>query len=191
MKISLKRLQRNLKLKTAIRAGIFIASIAYPFALFFANRFSLIVIAALGILWTLRGILESGNLRLVSFLAAAFFGLCLIFKGSALAFLYPVLVSLGFLAVFAYSLKNEAIITKIARLKEANLNEKVIAYTRNLTKIWCGFFIFNAALALFLSILEDKNYWSVYTGVISYLLMGALFGGEILYRKIFILRDGR
>lgn len=177
-----------MKLK-ALKLAIFIASIAYPFVLFFASEFSLAILIVLAILWALRGVFESGNLRLISFLMVGFFTLCIIFKGSNLAFLYPVLVSLGFLAVFGYSLKNEAIITKFARLKESNLSQEVISYTRNLTKIWCAFFVLNAALTLFLSLLEDKMYWSVYTGAISYLLMGALFGGEILYRKIFILRD--
>ena len=80
-------------------------------------------------------------------------------------------------------------ITRLARLKEPDLDEKGVIYTRNLTKIWCVFFIFNAATSFFLALFEDKIYWSVYSGIVSYVLMGALFGGEILYRKFFILRD--
>lgn len=110
--------------------------------------------------------------------------LCVIFRGSDLAFLYPVLMSLLFLAIFANSLRNEAIITKIARLKEPSLDQNGVIYTRKLTKIWCGFFVVNALIAYLLSLMENKIYWSLYSGVVSYMIMGVLFGGEILYRKI-------
>ena len=113
----------------------------------------------------------------------------MIFRSGFLAYLYPVLVSLAFFAFFAFSLKNEAVITKIARLKEPDLDEKGVIYTRNLTKIWCAFFVFNAALSLALALIEDKLYWGVYSGAVSYALMGALFFGEILFRKRFIKSD--
>ena len=32
----------------------------------------------------------------------------------------------------------------------------------------------------------DKNIWAVYCGFISYVLVGVLFFGEILFRKVFI-----
>ncbi|WP_236861279.1 hypothetical protein [Campylobacter sp. RM16192] len=108
----------------------------------------------------------------------------MIFRGTNLAFLYPVLMSLLFLAIFANSLRNEALITKIARLKEPNLDQNGVIYTRKLTKIWCVFFVINGVVAYVLSLMEDKIYWSLYSGVISYMIMGVLFGGEILYRKI-------
>ena len=135
----------------------------------------------LAVLWAVRGYFESGDMKRVCWLAAAFFVLCTIFRGGFLAFLYPSLVSLAFLVFFANSLKGEAVITRLARLKEPDLDEKGVIYTRD--------FIFNAASSFFLALFEDKIYWSVYSGLVSYLLMGALFGGEILYRKFFILRD--
>lgn len=168
----------------ALKFILAILSALYPFALFFANDYSLWIVSALGVFWAIRGFFESGNFRFLSFFVALFFMLCVIFKSSNLAFLYPVLMSLLFLAVFGFSLKTEAIITKLAKLKEPNLDEKGVRYTRNLTKIWCGFFVINALICYALSLIDDKIYWSVYCGAISYMLMGALFGGEILYRKI-------
>ena len=140
-------------------------------------------------LWIARGAFSSGFERRLSVLAAGFFIVCMIFRGGFLAYLYPVLVSLAFLAFFAFSLKNEAVITKIARLKEPDLDEKSVVYTRNLTKIWCAFFVFNAAISLALALIDDKLYWSVYSGAVSYALMGTLFFGEILFRKRFIKSD--
>lgn len=166
-----------------------VVSVIYPFALFFAGDFAFWVVWVLAVLWIARGAYSSGYERRLSVLAAVFFIVCMIFKGGFLAYLYPVLVSLAFWAFFAFSLKNEAVITKIAKLKEPDLDEKGVVYTRNLTKIWCAFFVFNAALSLALALMEDKLYWSVYSGAVSYALMGALFFGEILFRKRFIKSD--
>ena len=171
---------------TKLKIALSVVSVIYPFALFFAGDFTFWVVWVLAVLWIARGVCSSGFERKLSTLAAIFFIVCMIFRGGFLAYLYPVLVSLAFLVFFAFSLKNEAVITKIAKLKEPNLDEKGVIYTRNLTKIWCAFFVFNAALSLSLALIEDKLYWSVYSGAVSYALMGALFFGEILFRKRFI-----
>ena len=172
-----------------LKIALSVVSVIYPFALFFAGDFAFWVVWALAVLWIARGAFSSGFERRLSVLAAGFFIVCMIFRGGFLAYLYPVLVSLAFLAFFAFSLKNEAVITKIARLKEPDLDEKGVNYTRNLTKIWCAFFVFNAVLSLALALIDDKLYWSVYSGAVSYALMGTLFFGEILFRKRFIKSD--
>lgn len=172
-----------------LKIALSVVSVIYPFALFFAGDFAFWVVWALAVLWIARGAFSSGFERRLSVLAAGFFIVCMIFRGGFLAYLYPVLVSLAFLAFFAFSLKNEAVITKIARLKEPDLDEKSVVYTRNLTKIWCAFFVFNAAISLALALIDDKLYWSVYSGAVSYALMGTLFFGEILFRKRFIKSD--
>lgn len=168
----------------ALKFILTIFSVIYPFALFFARDLSIWILGLLAILWAIRGIFEGGKFKYICFFIAVFFMLCVIFRGSDLAFLYPVLMSLLFLAIFANSLRNEAIITKIARLKEPSLDQNGVIYTRKLTKIWCGFFVVNALIAYLLSLMENKIYWSLYSGVVSYMIMGVLFGGEILYRKI-------
>ena len=99
-----------------------VVSVIYPFALFFAGDFAFWVVWALAVLWIARGAYSSGFERKLSIAAAVFFIVCMIFKSGFLAYLYPVLVSLAFLAFFAFSLKNEAVITKIAKLKEPNLD---------------------------------------------------------------------
>ncbi|QPH98939.1 DNA gyrase subunit B [Campylobacter concisus] len=171
-----------------VNLALVLASIAYPLVLFFWQENATLIFDFLCVLWGLRAYFESGKKRQVCLLASLFFAVCAIFRSVNLALLYPSIVSLGFLALFFYSLKGEAVITKIARLKEKNIDKKVVSYTRELTKIWCLFFIFNAILAFVLSCFENKFYWSIYCSFISYILMGFLFFGEILYRKIFILK---
>ena len=161
-----------------VKVALVLASIAYPLVLFFWQKGATLIFCVLCALWLARACLAAG----------LFFAICAIFRSVNLALLYPSIVSLGFLALFFYSLKGEAVITRLARLKEKKIDEKVVSYTRGLTKIWCWFFVFNAVFAFVLAQFEDKIYWSIYCSFVSYILMGVLFFGEILYRKIFILK---
>lgn len=98
--------------------------------------------------------------------------------------LYPVMVSLSCLSVFAWSLvKPPSIIECFARLQEETLTEQAVAYTRKVTMIWCLFFIVNGGIALLTVLGDNQTLWTLYNGLISYLLMGVLLGGEWLYRK--------
>jgi uncharacterized membrane protein len=46
------------------------------------------------------------------------------------------------------------------------------------TQVWCIFFAVNGALALVTALWASAATWSLYNGVIAYLLMGLLFAGE-------------
>ncbi|MFL0796654.1 MAG: hypothetical protein K6L73_04100 [Cellvibrionaceae bacterium] len=97
---------------------------------------------------------------------------------------YPVAINLTLLCIFALSLiKPPSVIERIARLKEPNLPETGVQYTRKVTGIWCVFFTLNGTAALYSTTLSLEA-WTLYNGLISYILMGILLGGEMLYRKI-------
>ncbi|MEO6919756.1 MAG: hypothetical protein ABI171_12210 [Collimonas sp.] len=99
--------------------------------------------------------------------------------------LYPVLVNLGMLAVFSYSLyAPPSIIERMARLTDPDLPVYAIAYTRRVTQVWCGFFVINGGLALFTALCCSAAVWSLYNGVVAYVLMGCLFAGEYLVRVL-------
>lgn len=102
---------------------------------------------------------------------------------SALALkFYPVVVSLSFLAIFAYSLiKPPSVVEIIARLHET-LDEHGIKYTRKVTKVWCVFFIINALIATWTIFQDDEQIWLLYNGLISYILMGVLMAVEFVVR---------
>ena len=100
--------------------------------------------------------------------------------------LYPVLVNAALLAGFGYSLfVPPSMVERLARLREPDLPPAAVAYTRRVTQVWCLFFVANGALALGTALLASEAVWSLYTGVIAYLLMGLLFGGEYLVRRRF------
>ena len=100
--------------------------------------------------------------------------------------LYPVLVSAVALAVFGYTLFSPpSMVERIARLREPDLPPRIVDYTRRVTQVWCGFFMINGAIALSTALWASPAVWLVYNGVISYLLMGLLFGGEFITRVYF------
>jgi uncharacterized membrane protein len=100
--------------------------------------------------------------------------------------LYPVLVNGVLLAAFGYSLAAPpSMVERLARLREPDLPPAAVGYTRRVTQVWCGFFVVNGAIALGTALWASEAVWSLYTGVVAYLLMGLLFGGEWLVRRRF------
>lgn len=98
--------------------------------------------------------------------------------------LYPLLVSATLLCVFSISLVYPpTVIERLARLQEPDLPAAGVAYTRRVTQVWCGFFIFNGSVSLLTVLFASDAGWALYNGVISYALMGLLFVGEWLIRK--------
>ena len=56
-------------------------------------------------------------------------------------------------------------------------------YTRRVTQVWCGFFVFNGSLALLTALYASDGVWMLYNGLLAYVLMGILFAGEWLVRQ--------
>lgn len=96
---------------------------------------------------------------------------------------YPVATSLFFFGVFAYSLWfPPTVIERFARIKKPDLSPEGVIYTKNVTKIWCAFFILNSAIAAYTSVFTDIKTWTLYNGFISYCLIALLAGIEFLVR---------
>ncbi len=97
--------------------------------------------------------------------------------------LYPVLVNAVMLLLFAWSLhKPPSVIERLARLQHPDLPPEGIIYTKRVTQIWCLFFIVNGSIALFTALWSSFEIWSLYNGLIAYVLMGILFAGEYVVR---------
>jgi uncharacterized membrane protein len=101
--------------------------------------------------------------------------------------LYPVAMNFGLLSLFFLSLFfPPSMIERFARLGDPHLPAAAIRYTRRLTQIWCAFFIANGVIALYTALCASRDAWALYNGLIAYLLMGALLGGERLFRRFFV-----
>lgn len=97
---------------------------------------------------------------------------------------YPILVSLSFAAVFGHSLlRGPSVVERIARLREPYLPDWVVGYTRIVTMVWFVFFLANATLSAATALSGDLQLWTLYNGLVSYVLMGCLFAGEFAVRS--------
>jgi len=98
--------------------------------------------------------------------------------------LYPVAVNLALLGAFAASLRRgPSAIERLARLREPHLPPAAVAYTRRVTQVWCVFFAANAAVSAGTALWADAAVWALYNGLVAYVLMGLLMGGEWLVRR--------
>jgi uncharacterized membrane protein len=95
----------------------------------------------------------------------------------------PFAVSLTFIAMFAFSLRNTPLIERFARLQEPELSPEKIAYCRSLTKLWVGVLTVNSGLLLFASLCQNEALWAILVGPVSYGMLGMVFAIEYPFRK--------
>jgi uncharacterized membrane protein/3-hydroxymyristoyl/3-hydroxydecanoyl-(acyl carrier protein) dehydratase len=97
--------------------------------------------------------------------------------------LTPVAINLGLLGAFAASLfQAESTVERFAKLQAPDLSPAELQYCRRVTAVWCAFFIANGGTALGLAMLGNIELWTLYSGVVSYVLIGMMFAVEYVYR---------
>ena len=104
---------------------------------------------------------------------------------------YPVLMNAVLFALFAASLAYPpTVVERIARLRDPNLPAEAIPYLRRVTLAWCVFFVCNGAAALYTVLWTPLATWAFYNGLLAYVLIGAMFAGELLTRML-VMRNLR
>lgn len=97
---------------------------------------------------------------------------------------YPLCMNIAmFIMFFGSILRPPTVVEQIARLTNPTFSEDAVPYTRKVTMVWCGFFVFNGSMS-FLSVhLNNLALWALYNGFVSYVIMALLFVGEYLVRR--------
>ncbi|MCK5818909.1 MAG: hypothetical protein KAH18_06570 [Psychromonas sp.] len=169
-----------------------IVLLAYPFAIYYGlNQWGIGVVAGfLGLLFFLR-LMVTNQKPLSEFRYMIWLGsgagiilvlLAYLFKNTRWFTYYPVIVNLLFFSLFLISLwQKESIIERFARLQDPQLPHYAVHYTRNVTKVWCLFFILNGTISFTTSFMS-LDIWTFYNGFISYFLIGLLFSIEFIAR---------
>lgn len=104
-------------------------------------------------------------------------------KSPRLLLAQPVFVNGLLLLHFASSLRTPVSrIEQFAQMWKGPLPPQGKAYCRQVTKVWCGFFIVNGTICALLAMAAPLSWWMLYTGLLSYILIGLLFAGEWLVR---------
>lgn len=190
------------RLKNIVKIFIYSAAALYPGFIFYflvirktpLRQFSLFVMA-FALLAFVSGTSSKKKTKSLSFFWASpllfcLGALCFIVNSSTILKLYPLLINILLLAAFGATLfLPPCMIFRFATLTDksikGSLGEKRInSYCRKVTVIWCVFFIANGGMAAYTSLFGSDVLWSVYNGGISYILMGILFIGEFIVRKM-------
>lgn len=97
---------------------------------------------------------------------------------------YPVVLSLGFAAAFAVTLRHPpSLVERLARLREPALPPEGQAHCRAVTWVWTVWLTLNAAIAAGLALAGSDEAWALWTGLLAYGAMGVLFAGEWAVRR--------
>jgi len=101
-------------------------------------------------------------------------------------FVPPVVINLALAWVFGRTLLRGRVplISRFALMEQTTLSPEVAAYTRLLTWVWTLLFVGAAITSLVLALSGHHDAWSLFTNLINYLLVGALFLGEFAYRRV-------
>ena len=170
-----------------LAALMLVLSLAYPVVVYLAlghvspRWIALLLVAlALARAWVTRESFWLGAAALATLLAAASF---LGDRWGPLK-LYPALVNVVMFGLFAMSLwRGPSVVERLARLRETHFPPQAVAYTRRVTQVWCGFFVVNGLVAAATALWASPAVWALYNGLLSYVAMGALMGGEWLVRR--------
>lgn len=189
-------------MKLILRVSTNLIVLLYPFLIYFGLRdfqprvlsCLLVVIVTLRLMdWKVNKKEDYQKAVNLYWITAAFIAILLTsVTGSKIGlYLYPLLVNFAFFVFFLISILNPpTIIEQIARRFSKEFNEHAVMYTRNVTKAWCLFFILNGSVS-FISIFISDEWWLLYNGFISYILIACMFGVEYLFRiKVIEQRNG-
>lgn len=165
-----------------------LAGLLYPFVVYFGmEKASPPVFAlVLGAVWLVRApsLLRQPGGRWMLGATLAYCAVLALSGASVLLRWYPVLISALLLVAFGLSLiYGPPFIERIARLREPDLPDAAVRYTRVVTQVWVAFFAFNGVMSAALTLWAPLAWWTLYNGLIAYAIMGALFALEWLARK--------
>ena len=108
----------------------------------------------------------------------------LVSNDETLLLLYPATVSLALLALFGLSLRTpQSLVERMARITHPDIPEAAVRWCRHWTEVWCVFFAANAAISVWSALAASREVWAIYNGLVVYLVMGTLLGGEWLLRR--------
>jgi uncharacterized membrane protein len=105
---------------------------------------------------------------------------------------YPAAVSLAAALVFgATLLRPPSLIERFAQFRNDDLTPAAKLYCRKVTIVWTVWLCANTIIAAILSLPGYDTAWALWTGVVAYFFMGALFAGEMMVRRRMRRRFGK
>ena len=183
------------------RAGIFrvlffVLMSLYPLIVYLGLKhlpisfFGLLLLALVLVRW---GIMLPSERRLMLPLLLGLLGysiVCALSGSQHMLLLYPAVVNFTLCALFAFSLwQEESILLRLVRSRNVEMSDSGPAYIKRLTGLWALFFALNGTVAI-LSGFISLEFWALYNGLVSYLVIAVLIVGEMIFRRYYKRRKG-
>jgi uncharacterized membrane protein len=97
---------------------------------------------------------------------------------------YPVVISGGLAFLFGASLRRPpSLVEKMAELGGETLSAAIRLYCRRVTLVWALWLTINTFIAAALAIFGSLEAWALWTGLLSYLVIGLIFAAEFTLRR--------
>jgi len=174
------------------------ALLIYPIAVYFADGhlapnqllgglFLLLAGRLLVLVWIKREHRLRNGLLAAALIVAAVLAIILFssFQIDWLRF-YPTVFNMAAFAVFFTSLfTGMPVVERMARLVHPDLPPQAVTYTRRVTWVWSVVLLLNSFVSLYTAFGTSFQFWSLYNGVIMYVIFGAVFVIEYLVRTYF------
>jgi uncharacterized membrane protein len=177
------------KTRLLLQAAAIVFALAYPLIVYFgltrgSTRFAAWLLLALTLGHSLLRSFQLRRLALKSALAAPLCIAALWLDDRRYMLALPVLINAGLFSLFFGSLMSSMpLVERFARMQVSDLSEAERSYCRSVTKLWSAFFVFNGATAAVLAVRSSLDLWTLYTGLISYILVGLVGASEYTVRK--------
>jgi uncharacterized membrane protein len=98
---------------------------------------------------------------------------------------YPVVVSGGLAYFFGASLwRPPSLVERMAKLGGETMSPAIRVYCRRVTVVWALWLAINTVIAAALAIGGSLAAWALWTGLLSYLVMGFIFAVEFILRRL-------
>lgn len=103
-----------------------------------------------------------------------------------LLYVPPVAINLALCWLFGRTLVGgrTPLIARFALMEQGTLTDELAVYTRRLTWLWTLLFAGAALASVVLALSGSRDAWSLFTNLVNYLLVAALFLGEFVYRRV-------
>jgi uncharacterized membrane protein len=183
--------------RSSIIRAVFLACIvAYPLIVFFGLQhlppgvFAIALMILLGMRYGVLLPSERPVYLPVLFIYLAYAVTAALSQSATMLLYYPAIVNLTMSGVFLFSLRQgEPLLLRIVRARGIVIGGHGPVYLYRLTGIWAAFFIVNALVSIWTTT-QSIEVWTLYNGFLSYFLVGALIGLEVIFRDYFKQRMG-
>ncbi|TNF68912.1 MAG: hypothetical protein EP298_05585 [Gammaproteobacteria bacterium] len=185
-------------MKQLIRLIIGLLLIAYPFIIYFGlSLFTLrYLIIILGFIFVLRLFLMNWLNQKAQFTLSSMMIILMVVSGLMLCLfalifdshywilLYPFFVNVLLFLIFLYSfIFPPTMIERFASVIDKQpFPKEAITYMRKVTLVWMVFFIINGLIAIVTALFTSMKIWTLYNGLIAYILIGLIFIVEYMIR---------